>query len=173
MRFDRSSVGAFLALVAARLDGEWLVIGDAAAAARFRDDRVTEDLDLIGLGGTQAERFGLMELASAAGLPIEAVNSAADYVVRKIPDWRAQLVPLTSARATIYRPSATLFILLKLGRLSEIDLDDCERLIAHCETSGETIDLPRLRAELAALPTTADVALAERRAQLARSLDPT
>jgi len=163
---DRVFVGRFLALAAERLTGEWLLIGGAAAAAWFRDDRVTEDIDLIGLLGTQDERFALMELAGEAGLPIEAVNSAADFFVRKIPDWRAHLVPLVAARATIYRPSATLFLLLKLERLSESDLDDCVRLLAY----GEPLDAPRVRARLDALPATADAALGARRRALASAL---
>jgi hypothetical protein len=74
-------------------------------------------------------------------------------------------------KATIFRPSATLFLLLKVERLSESDLDDCTRLVAHCETSGEAIDLPRVRERLAALPETVDEALAVRRVALARTLD--
>ena len=35
-----------------------------------------------------------MDLASRAGLPIEAVSSAADFFVRKIDGWRDELVPL-------------------------------------------------------------------------------
>src|SRR5258707_8577201 len=94
IRFDRARVEAFLALAAERVDGEWLLIGGAAAAAWFAPGRTTEDLDLIGLGGTQAERFALMELAAEAGIPIEAVNSAADFFVRRIPGWRDELVVL-------------------------------------------------------------------------------
>ncbi len=169
-RFDRAAVGRLLALAAERLDGDWLLIGGAAAAAWFRDDRVTEDVDLIGMAGTQSERFALMELASEAGLPVEAVNSAADFFVRKILDWREQLVPLLAGRATIYRPNATLFLLLKVERLSESDLDDCTRLVAHCAATGEEIDAGRVRDRLAALPATQDAALEARRAVLTRAL---
>ena len=170
-RFDRTAVEQLLALAVDRLDGDWLLIGGAAAAAWFRDDRVTEDVDLVGMSGTQAERFALMQLATDAGLPVEAVNSAADFFVRKVADWREQLVPLRVGRATIYRPNATLFLLLKLDRLSESDLDDCTRLLAHCATTGEAVDCARVRSRLAALPETADAALGARRAALARTLD--
>lgn len=160
-----------LALAIERLDGDWLLIGGAAAAVWFRDDRVTEDVDLVGMAGTQGERFALMQLASDAGLPVEAVNSAADFFVRKIVDWRDQLVPLRVGRATIYRPNATLFLLLKLERLSESDLDDCTGLLAHCAVTGEAVDVARVRDRLAALPETPDAALGARRATLARALD--
>lgn len=146
-----------------------LLIGGAAAATWFAPLRTTENLDLIGLAGTQAERFALMNLAVDAGLPVEAVNSAADFFVRKIADWREQLVVLhRGARGTIYRPTATLFLLLKIGRLSETDLDDCLRLLDHCRATGEPVDRPRVRAALNALT---DEVLAERRERLRASLD--
>jgi hypothetical protein len=168
-RFDRASVAALLTLAAERLVGEWLLVGGAVAAAWFHAERVTEDVDLIGLAGTNDERFALMELAVEAGLPVEAVNSAADFYVRRIADWRDEIVPFVIGRATIYRPTATLFVLLKLARLSESDLGDCLALLA----TDEPIDAPRIAAALAALPETVDAALAERRARLARTLDPT
>lgn len=170
LRFDRSRIQRVLAEAAARLEGEWLLIDGAAAAAWFSDGRTTEDLDLIGLGGTQAERLALMEFAVSLGLPVEAVNSAADFFVRKIADWRQQLEPLVSGRATIYRPTATLFLLLKLERLTAVDLGDCLALIAHCEHSDERIDAVRILARLGALAVTEDTALGERRSVLAAAL---
>jgi len=167
VRFDRDRIRALLELAADRLDGEWLLIGGAMAAAWFAPARTTEDIDLVGLAGTADERLALMELAASAGLPIEAVNSAADFFVRKIPGWRDELVPfVTGARATIFRPTATLFLLLKLARLSTSDLEDCIALIAH----GEPIDRAKVEAALRALPATEDVALAERRARLVAAL---
>jgi hypothetical protein len=171
LRFDRSRIQSLLELAGDRLTGEWLLIGGAAAAAWFAPVRTTEDIDLIGLGGLQAERFALMELAASAAIPIEAVNTAADFFVRRIEDWRDQLVLLhRGASATIYRPSATLFILLKLTRLSAVDLDDCLALVEHCEESGEGIDRARIRARIDALPPTEDASLADRRARLRDAL---
>jgi alpha-D-ribose 1-methylphosphonate 5-triphosphate synthase subunit PhnG len=59
-----------------------------------------------------------------------------------------------------------LFILLKLNRLSAVDLEDCVALVAHCERSGEAIDHIRACARLDALPQTNDASLAARRARL-------
>ena len=172
MTFDRTRTEQFLQLAADRLDGEWLLIGGGAAAAWFAAGRTTEDLDLIGLANTQDERYALMELATEAGLPVEAVNSAGGFFVRRIPDWKAHLVVLLrGGRATIYRPDATLFLLLKISRLSEVDLGDCLALLGHAEQTGEPVDVARVRAELAALPATDDVALRERRARLMQQLD--
>jgi hypothetical protein len=167
-RFDRDRVRTFVALAGERLEGDWLLIGGAAAAAWFSPERVTEDIDMIGMEGTQAQRFALMELAAEALMPIEAVNSAADFFVRRIDDWRDHLEVLhRGSKATIYRPDATLFVLLKLARLSEVDLGDCVALIA----TGEPIDRERVRRVAAVLAPSDDVALAERRRELIARLD--
>lgn len=126
---------------------------------------------MIALRGTQDERLALMELAAEAGLPIEAVNSAADFFVRKIADWRDQLVELhRGPRATIFRPTPTLYLLLKLGRLTETDLDDCLALIAHCRDTSEGFDRVRVIDALDCLPEPEDAALANRRSSLRDAL---
>lgn len=171
LAFSRARIEALVERAGERLEGEWLLIGGSAAAVWFLSTRTTEDIDLIGLAGTQAQRLALMELAAEAGLPVEAVNSAGDYFLRQIPDWRDQLVLLhAGARATIYRPSATLFLLLKIRRLSVVDHDDCLALLAHVRQTGETVDTARVIAALDALPPTSDRALAERRAALRAAL---
>ena len=63
----RAHIEHFLDRAAAKLEGDWLLVGGAAAAVWFDPGRVTEDIDLIGLGGTMAERLALMELASEEG----------------------------------------------------------------------------------------------------------
>jgi hypothetical protein len=153
LRFDKARIEALLGLVAAQLDGDWLLIGGAAAAAWFAVGRTTEDVDLVGLAGTSAERLALMNLASSAGLPIEAVNSAADFFVRKIDGWRDELVPLVQGRAP-----------------RSIDLDDCIALLDHCATTGELVDRARVLARLASLPPTSDPGRQGRRSSLAESL---
>ena len=171
LRFDRSRIQALLQKAGDRLDGEWLLIGGAAAAAWFSPSRTTEDIDLISLAGTQEARLALMELAADSSLPIEAVNSAADFFVRRIEGWRDHLVELMRGKtAIIYRPSATLFLLLKLERLSAEDLGDCLAVISHCATTGEPIATERVRTRLDALAVTSDPDLAERRARLRDTL---
>ncbi|MCX5746254.1 MAG: hypothetical protein NT062_27570 [Proteobacteria bacterium] len=172
MTFDRPRIDRLLARAAAQLDGEWLVVGGSVAAIWFAATRTTEDVDMFGLAGSNAERLALMAIAEDEGLPIEAISTTAEYFVRRIANWRDELVVLLQGRATIYRPSATLFLLLKARRLSATDLEDCLALIAHCRTSGEWIEVDRVRAELAALPAPA-TALFERRAALATALLPT
>ncbi len=166
-RFDRARIQALLELAGERLVGDWLLIGGGAAAAWFAPSRTTEDVDLIGLAGTQDERFALMQLAVEASIPVEAVNSAADFFVRKIVGWRDELVLLhRGPAATIHRPSATLFLLLKINRLSEIDLDDCLALDAHCRDRAEPVDRDRVLGALGALPASEDAELSNRRRSL-------
>ncbi len=153
-----------------RLEGEWVLVGDALAAIWFSPARVTEDVDLVGLAGTNDERLALMQLAQEIGLPVEAVNSAADFFLRKIQGWRDHLEVLRqSSRLTIYRPSPTLFLLLKL-RLGEQDLDDSLGLLAFAQAHGLDVDRTRVIAAIDALTPSDDAALAQRRAQLRTAL---
>ena len=112
-----------------------------------------------------------MEVADAEGLPIEVVNSAVDYFIRRIPQWNREVEVLRKgSKATIYRPTPTMFLLFKIARLSEQDLDDCTALVAWCVVHAEALDRPRVADAIAALPPTADSALAERRQRLAAVL---
>jgi hypothetical protein len=164
---DRQRIDAILEAVAERLEGEWLLIGGALVATWLEPRRLTEDVDIIGLGGTAQERYALMELAGELGLPVEAVNSAADFFVRRVPGWRDQLEILcTGSRSTIYRPTVTLFVLLKMGRLSEQDLEDCRAALAHHDPSGAAVERARLLESIDALQPIDDPALIQRRDQL-------
>lgn len=166
MRLDRQRIVEWLASVADALEGRFLVAGGAAAAAWFSPARTTEDIDIVAIDGGNTERLALLDHAAAAGLPIEAVSSTIDYFLRAIPDWREHLVEMhRGPRATVLRPDATLFLHLKLRRLSEADLGDCVALLG----TDERVDTERLLAALAALPTTDDDALAERRDSLRAS----
>lgn len=163
---DRERLDEIVAAVCERLEGEWLLIGGAIAALWFEPRRTTEDVDILGLKGTSSERLALFELADSLGLPVESMNSAADFFVQRIPDWREHLVPFRSgAKGTVYRPSATLFLLLKIGRLDERDLEDCRALIA---AKTEAFDRRRVLAAIDALDETADPAVIARRDELRR-----
>ncbi len=170
LELDRTRIERFLARAADALQGDWLLVGGAAAAMWFSPGRMTEDIDLIGSEGTNAERLRLMEVADAEGLPVEVVNSAADYFIRRDPAWNREMVLLREGSARIFRPTATMFLLFKIGRLGETDLDDCLALLAWCEAHGEPVDRGRVAAALAALSQTIDTARAERRQQLATAL---
>ena len=162
---DRDRLDAILTAVCERLDGEWLLIGGAIAALWFEPRRTTEDVDIVGLAGKPSERLALFELADSLGLPVESMNSAADFFVHRIPDWRSQLVLFRSgAKGRVFRPTATLFLLLKVRRLDERDLEDCRALIA----SGERFEATRVSEAIDALPPPADEDVAARRTELRR-----
>ncbi len=168
----RDRIRRFLDAVSRRLSGEWLLVGGAAAAVWFSEGRVTEDIDLVGLEGTPGERLRLMQLAADEGLPVEAVNSAADFFLRRIEGWRDHIEPLlTGPSATIHRPDATLFLLLKCSRLSEVDFGDCRALLDFVHAHGLALDRARVLRALASLPDTEDEALRLRRARLQAALE--
>jgi hypothetical protein len=117
--------------------------------------------------------LALMELASKLGLPIESVNSAADFFVHRISGWREMLVPFRSGtRGAIFRPNATLFLLLKIGPLSENDLADCTAVIQTVQQGQEPLDRPRVLIAMDALALTEDLALQKRRLSLREMLGP-
>ncbi len=151
LRLDRARIQRFVDAAGERLIGDWLLVGGAAAAVWFSDSRVTEDVDLIGLAGTAAERLQLTELAMAEGLPIEAVNSAADFFVQRIPDWRNAIEVL---RRGSTRPTSRTAVRSSVSRAA----------------TRSPIDAVRVAAELDRLPTTPDAALAERRQLLREAL---
>lgn len=165
---EKQRIEAIVDAIAERLDGEWLLIGGALVALWLDDRRTTEDVDIIGLRGLPEERYALLQLADDLGLPIESVNSAADFFVRRIDGWRDELRVLKrGSRSTVHRPTTTLFVLLKQRRLSARDLADCLAALAREE---EPVDRARLRAALSALTPTEDVDLERRRRELLAAL---
>jgi len=171
LELDRARIEGVLAAFAERLEGDWLLVGGALAALWLLPRRVTEDIDLVGLTGTPEERLRVMELAEAVGLPVEAVNSAADFFVHRIEGWREEIEVFRSGpKARIYRPTPTLFLLLKIGRLSAQDLTDGLAMIEKAEVEGLHLDRERVLAALSALPASHDSALKDRRHMLRRAL---
>ena len=169
---DRQRIQEIIEALADRLDGEWLLIGGALVSLWLRPRRVTEDVDIIGLEGTQEQRFALLRAAADLGLPVEAVNSAADFFVQKIDGWKEDTqVFLRGKRGVILRPSPELFLLLKMRRLSAQDLDDCLALFDHVSTHGLDLDIARVAKAIEALDPTDDVALRERRQRLQQWLN--
>lgn len=164
---DHPQLLHILAEAAERLEGDWLVVGGCAAAVWFDADRTTEDVDLVPIVDSNAARYQLLELAETLGLPVEALNSAADFFVRRIDGWQDDLVLFEQGRrARIFRPGPALFLQLKLRRLTDVDLGDCEALLRHLQLEGEAVDVTLVLAALVALPATADAALEARRERL-------
>lgn len=168
-QLDRARIEAILGVLMSRLRGDWLLVGGGLVAIWLEPRRVTEDLDLIGLAGGNEQRWQLMELAESVGLPIEAVNSAAEYFVRRIDGWQDELTLLSeSPTARLFRPTPTLFLLLKIARLSTQDLEDCRALLGSPEAGS--LDRERVLAALAVLPSAEDPAVENHRNELRRWL---
>lgn len=168
---DQPRLSDLIQSFADRLDGEWVLLGGALAAIWISPRRVTEDIDLVGLSGSTAERLQLMQAAIEFDLPVEAVTSASIHYLEAIPNWREELeVFVKGARATIHRPNPTLFLLLKARRLSEQDLTDCLALTEKARAEGLALDPERVLAQLDAFPPTEDEDLRERRHTLASAL---
>jgi hypothetical protein len=120
---DAKRLDALVQHVADRLDGDWLLVGGALVALWLDARRVTEDVDLVGIAGTGADRLALLGLATDLGLPVEALNSAADYFVYRIPDWREHLPLLRTGKAgRIFRPSAIRSALAELRPVEDAEL---------------------------------------------------
>lgn len=169
---ERKVVDDLLARADDHLEGDWLLVGGALALVWLDSPRATEDIDLFSIRGSQADRLALMDLAVAVGLPVEAVNTAAEYYVRRVAGWDRMIqVWQKGARATVYRADPTLFMLLKLRRLSEADLEDCLLLLRRTAERGLVLDRARIRDDGAALPVTEDTELAQRRALLLEAVE--
>jgi len=167
VELDRARLEQVVEAVAERLPGDWLLIGGALAALWLEPRRTTEDVDLIGLGGTIEERLSLMRLAGELGLPVEALNSAADFFVRRIDGWRDELEPFrTGTAGRIHRPTVTLFVLLKIERLTDHDLADCLAAVARARAERLRFDPGRTLAALDALPPAGEPDLSRRRRRL-------
>ncbi|MFH1532879.1 MAG: DUF6036 family nucleotidyltransferase [Pseudomonadota bacterium] len=147
---NREALLTFLELALERLDGDWILIGGAVLPLLGIAHRTTVDIDIVGPpGATQEQTLVLMEIAEELGLPVEAINQAGAYFLRRQEGVEEQLLPLASrAGTTIFRPTATLYVLLKLSRLTETDLDDCRRMLEYARDHDEPVDRARLEAAI-------------------------
>jgi hypothetical protein len=172
LELDRKRISGLLDQLGERLVGEWLLVGGALVSVWIEPRRVTEDIDLIGLIGASDERLALMDAVHSLGLPVEAVNSAADFFVHRISGWRDEIEILRQYKECVfYRPTSTLFVLLKMGRLSEQDLLDCMLVIEKARVEQLRFDKQRLLEAIQSLPNTEDESLMRRREQLERALE--
>lgn len=147
---DDQTMRTFIDRAADIVEGDWVVIGGAVLPLLGEGTRPTLDIDLIPVGeASQSEIIGLMEIAENLGLPVETVNQAGSYFLRKISDYEDHLVLLHEGKtARIFRPDPTLYVLTKVGRLMESDLQDCLSFLRFARDTGEEVDEERLRERL-------------------------
>jgi len=143
---DSKLLNKFLKTLGERLTGDWVLIGGTVLPALGETFRSTTDIDLVGLGsGEMAQTLALMELAEALGLPVESINQAGSLFLNKISDFKEHLVVLHhGSRSNVFRPDGTLYLLLKVRRLSESDLTDCEEWLKWCKKNKETVEVKRV-----------------------------
>lgn len=163
---DRARIRALLESLCDSVDADWVLVGGALVTLWLEDARRTDDIDLVGLEGTNDERFALYDFLEEAGLPYEIVNTAADFVLTRIEGWRDGLVTLVEgSRGAVYRPTPTVFLLSKIGRLSQRDLDDVLLVLER-----EPVDAERVVEAVARLTEPTSAGVAERRSRLAAAL---
>jgi len=143
---DAALLRRFCELAGERLEGDWVVLGGTVLPLLGVERRITLDIDVAGPeDASNAQVLALMDIALELGLPIEVVNQAGAWFLHRIEGWRRNVVPVhRGPRATVHRPDATLFVLLKIGRLSESDLDDCLAMLERARERAEPVDAPRI-----------------------------
>lgn len=137
----------FVNSVADEITGDWLIIGGSLLAILGAHQRVTADIDICPIGNMNNDlQLELMNLAIKCGLSIEAINPAADFFVKKIPNWKSSIVLFKKGqKGAIYRPSLELYFKLKLARCSESDLEDCLSFLSWYKKNNLAFDKLRIK----------------------------
>src|SRR2546423_10510422 len=111
VEFDKALIGRVLDAACEQLSGDWVLLGGALAAVWFSPKRKTEDIDMVPRDDVPGARLQLLELADGLGLPVESVNSAADFFLRRVDGWATELALLKRGRkCRIYRATPTLLL---------------------------------------------------------------
>ena len=144
---DAKTLARFVVLAGERLQGEWVIIGGCVLPLLGVEHRVTVDIDIAGPDDTDMRQMlALMEIAEELDLPVETINQSGSHFLRLIEDWRERLLEIhRGVEATLYVPDATLFLLLKLRRLTEADLLDCREMLSLSRRHQMAIDKERVR----------------------------
>lgn len=145
-----SDLQKFIKLALKNLEGEWLLLGGMVLPALGVDHRVTMDIDFVGLSRKErSQSLELMKLTEKLGLPVESINQAADVFLDRIEGFRSRLVLLAEAKnCKIFRPDASLYLVLKIGRMSESDFSDCVEWLRLCNRAKEKIDIKWVNSHL-------------------------
>ena len=143
---NQQTLQSFVELAGDRLTGDWVIIGGCVLHLLGLGKRITFDIDVAGPGESGMDQtILLMEIAEELGLPVESINQAGWFFLRRIEGWAKEIVVIHRGQtATFHVPNATLFLLLKLERLTESDLSDCLQIIEHARARHEPIDSERV-----------------------------
>jgi hypothetical protein len=149
MNINNSVMKKFQNLALKNLSGEWVVLGGSVLHLLNIDERVTIDIDLAKKSGATDETLTLMNISEKLNLPITSINQAASFFLYKIPNWEKQLVLIAQSKiCKLYRPNATLYIILKIQRMSESDLQDCIQMINFSKIEKESIEKLKILKEI-------------------------
>ena len=145
---DSELLKELLARAADQLEGKWLLLGGTLLPALGLDVRSTVDVDLVSLERTGPNQtLRLMELAETLGLPVETINQAAAFFLEKAGYTEDDLILLRKGKsAVIYRPTVELYWKLKIPRLTESDLLDCQHYFHYSKGQKNPFDEESLRA---------------------------
>lgn len=134
----------FLQAVLKKMKGDWVVVGGTVLPLMGIDHRFTVDIDIVSTNenADMQDSIQLMEVAEALGMPVDAINQAAAYFLRKALNYRQHLILLAESNdCRVFRPDLFLYVQLKIARLSESDLTDIEKYIVVSHDRGEVNDL--------------------------------
>lgn len=139
---DSKLIKKFTSLALKKLDGDWVLIGSTVLLALNIDHRSTMDIDMVPTSAIGRDQtLLLMDIAQELEMPIESINQTGAYFLRKIKNWQTRLVLIgESKKVRIYRPNGTLFLQLKISRLSPSDLEDCLQMLLFCQKTKEKIE---------------------------------
>lgn len=143
---DKKILNKFIKLLGDKVSGNWILIGGSVLPWLEVSFRHTEDIDIVGpKSSTQEDSLCIMEIAQELGLPIEAINQAASFFFYRISNWEKNLMLIhKGSKASIFRPDATLYILLKLGRFNESDFEDCLNMLTFAKKQKESLEKSRI-----------------------------
>src|SRR6185437_3743829 len=147
-----SKIRKILEELCQNIGGDWLLVGGALVQIEFNAERATEDIDLARIASTakseavlQTElfRFSMRELQVGP----ESLNLAVSPFLDDIKGWRDECKLLqTGSNGSVFRPSLSLFIALKMKRASSIDLSDVREALKHWPS--EELDEKKLQSWL-------------------------
>jgi hypothetical protein len=136
----------FIEMGLEQLIGDWIIIGGTVLPLLEIDYRVTTDIDLaFTTSNGKDQTLELMQIAEQMNLPIEAINQAGAFFLFRISDWKNNIILLKKNKKTaFYRPNTTLFLQLKIARMSETDLLDCIKMIENYKHELDKNKISRL-----------------------------
>jgi hypothetical protein len=146
---ETSKLRRILEQLSHEIGGDWLLVGGALVQLELNAERATEDIDFALISSTEKTqeklltelfRFSMTELH----LGPESLNTAVSPFLEELPGWRDECKLLMSGPAgSIYRPSLSLFLALKIRRSSTIDIEDMKAALKGWPKSE--LDLPKLQ----------------------------